>query len=78
MSLSKFGSPSNRFTRIGSGLSQLANVVFMSGHPSETISSRAYRRGTLHGSRRWQVYMAVIDRLFSGKMNTAKTVMNCV
>jgi hypothetical protein len=31
--------------RVGSALSQLANVMFLGGHPNESISGRSYREG---------------------------------
>lgn len=30
--------------RVGSAMSQLANVVFLNGHPNESISGRSWRR----------------------------------
>jgi len=64
MSLAKLGNPTNRFTRIGAGLSQLLNVILFNGTPSETISSRVYRRGILQGSNRWILYSKVINTIF--------------
>lgn len=64
MSLAKLGNSSGRFTRIGVCITQLANVIFFNGLASETISSRAYRRGILGNSKRWKAYAKFIDRLF--------------
>lgn len=33
----------NRLIRIGDALSQLANVIFLNGHPNESLSGRAWR-----------------------------------
>lgn len=33
----------NRLIRIGDALSQLCNVVFLNGHPNESLSGRAWR-----------------------------------
>ena len=33
----------NRLIRIGDALSQLLNVVFLNGHPNESLSGRAWR-----------------------------------
>ena len=33
----------NRLIRIGDACSQLANVVFLNGHPNESLSGRAWR-----------------------------------
>ena len=30
--------------RVGSATSQLANVIFLGGHPNESISGRSYRQ----------------------------------
>lgn len=35
--------------KVGDALSQLANVVFLNGHPNESLSGRAYRTGS-----KWQ------------------------
>lgn len=32
-----------RLIRIGDSLSQLANVIFLGGHPNESLSGRAWR-----------------------------------
>lgn len=64
MSLAKLGNTTGRFTRIGAGKSQLANVLFFNGSPSETLSSRAYRRGILGNSKKWKAYANFIDKIF--------------
>ena len=61
---SKFGSTSNKITRVGSGSSQLLNVFGFGGHPGETLSSRSYRRGVLHGNKKWNAYRKFVDTLF--------------
>jgi len=33
----------NYLIRIGDAISQLLNVVFLNGHPNESLSGRAYR-----------------------------------
>lgn len=35
--------PLNWFIRVGDALSQLCNVVFLNGHPNESLSGRAWR-----------------------------------
>lgn len=45
-----------RLIRIGDALSQLLNVLFLNGHPNESLSGRAYRTGS-----KWR---AVIDAIF--------------
>lgn len=42
--------------RVGNALSQLCNVVFLNGHPNESISGRSYREG-------WAI-QRVIDTIF--------------
>lgn len=46
----------NRLIRIGDACSQLANVVFLNGHPNESLSGRAWRTQSL--------WYKVIDFLF--------------
>lgn len=38
--------------RVGSALSQLANVVFLGGNPNESVSGRSYRR-------KWRIRFAI-------------------
>jgi hypothetical protein len=42
--------------RVGSAASQLANVIFLGGHPNESVSGRSYRCG-------WRIERA-IDLVF--------------
>lgn len=60
----KFGAQTSRLSRLGSALSQLANVLVCNGNPNETISSRAYRQGVLGGNRKWNAYRKFVDALF--------------
>ena len=46
----------NRLIRIGDALSQLCNVVFLNGHPNESMSGRAWRTKSF--------WYKVIDLLF--------------
>jgi len=48
----------NYLIKVGDALSQLANVVFLNGHPNESLSGRAHRTNS-----RWE---KVID-FFLGK-----------
>jgi len=48
---------SDYLMRVGSALSQLANVVFLNGHPNESISGRSWRC-------RWRIRL-YIDAFFA-------------
>lgn len=50
-------------------LSQLANVVLLGGHPDETISGRAYRRGVLCEDPAWAKARERIDWIFVWEKN---------
>jgi hypothetical protein len=64
MSNGRLGSSRGRLARGGTVSSQFVNVWAFNGHPSESLSARAHRQGTLGGSMRWLLYVTVIDRLF--------------
>lgn len=51
--------------RLLSLFSQTLNVVFLNGHPDESISARSYRLGTLEGNPQWERARKTIDFLFS-------------
>jgi len=64
MSLAQFGQDRGRLSRLGSVSSQFLNVLLFNGHPSESISGRAYRRGVGDGSPRWRRIARAVDTLF--------------
>lgn len=45
------------FVRVMACVSQTANVVFLNGHPNETISGRCYREGRTE-------WVEIIDAIF--------------
>lgn len=54
----------NYLSKVATALSQFVNAVILNGDPDESISGRAYRRGTIGGSKKWKAIMRVIDALF--------------
>jgi hypothetical protein len=55
----------NYLIRLGDALSQLLNVIFLNGHPNESISGRAWRTQS-----RWRF---VIDTIFWFDQDHCKT-----
>ncbi len=53
------------YRRVLSITSQTLNVWFLNGHPDESISARAFRRGHLEVDYKWARVQRAIDRLFS-------------
>jgi len=55
----------NRLIRIGDAISQLCNVMFLAGHPNESLSGRAWRTKS--------VWYKVIDLLLWFDKDHCKT-----
>jgi hypothetical protein len=55
--------------RIWSATSQWLNVVFLFGHPNESISGRCYREP-------WPRAMALINKMFFWQVNHCKSAYN--
>jgi hypothetical protein len=54
-----------RLIRIGDALSQLCNVIFLNGHPNESLSGRAWRTKS--------VWYKVIDKMLWFDKNHCET-----
>jgi len=62
--LARLGQNRSRLSRLASVGSQFLNVLIFNGHPSESISGKAYRLGVIEGWP-WQYKaMKLIDLLF--------------
>lgn len=54
----------NRLLRLAALASQAVNVIIANGSPDETVSGRAYRRGSLGGDPGWLRVKIIIDKVF--------------
>lgn len=60
----RLGRKGNHLARFAALLSQAANLLFLNGSPSETISGRCYRQGVIQNSPSWLKAKKAIDAVF--------------
>ena len=63
----------NYILRVATCISQVANAILLFGDPDETISGRAYRRGTLDGNLIWMKVGKFINKIFFFQYNHVKS-----